>query len=57
MSSSDLVRITITRRSDGLYDVVRERCDSGERATGLRTLEEALDYVRDCEKDEEAGEK
>jgi len=57
MSSSDLVRITITRRADGLYDVVRERAENGERATGLRTLEEALEYVRGSEKEEEGGEK
>jgi len=41
-----LVRIVITKRPDGLWDVVRERAANRENCSGCRSLEEALDYVR-----------
>lgn len=40
-----LVQITLKRRADGLWDVVRERAKNGEGAAGLKDLGECFDYV------------
>jgi hypothetical protein len=41
-----LQRAILTRREDGLWDVVRERASGGESIRGCKDLDEALDAVR-----------
>ncbi len=41
-----LVKLTITKDSDGTWSCTRERATNGETATGLRNLEEVFEYVR-----------
>jgi hypothetical protein len=36
-----LTKVTLTRRDDGLWDVLREHGDTGERITGCASLVEA----------------
>ncbi len=43
---SPLVKVTITRNSDGTWDVLRERAENGERIAGVPDLDEAFDAVR-----------
>lgn len=41
-----LRRVTITRRDDGRWDVVRERDENGESIRGCKDLEECFDMIR-----------
>ena len=43
---SELRKVTFTRRSDGRWDVLRERAENGERITGCRNLAECFAMVR-----------
>lgn len=40
-----LVKITLTKRADNKWDILREWAENGERALGFLTLGEALDYI------------
>lgn len=46
MGKKQIVRIIIERNARGLWDVVREREQTGEACRNCSTLEEAFDYVR-----------
>jgi hypothetical protein len=45
-----LVKLTITKESNGSWSCTRERATNGETATGLRNLEEVFEYVKAHEK-------
>lgn len=44
--SSRLERVIIVRSPEGLWDVIRERKENGEKFSGCRNLEEAFQCVR-----------
>lgn len=46
MMKEKIIRVVLEVNSAGLWTVTRERKENGERATGLRSLEECLEYVK-----------
>lgn len=47
---TDLKRIVIIRHDDDSWSCCRERANGGESCSGLRSLEEVIEYIREHEK-------